>query len=133
MEERKREEGIHISIEFEKVKLNEENVQNEKQTIKINNSREEENGIKTMSLVKNIIIEVFSKSTMHGVSKIFQSKVFYLKIMWILFLLISILFFGVMSLFSRLDYIRFEVTTKIRTVYERPTFFPTVRMDNPFF
>ena len=64
MEERKREEGIHISIEFEKVKLNEENVQNEKQTIKINNSREEENGIKTMSLVKNIIIEVFSKSTM---------------------------------------------------------------------
>ncbi len=131
MEESNQSDGVNISIEFEKIvnnELNETNNENGKQTIKkFRKSKDTINRRKNISLVKKIIIEVFSKSTTwHGVQKIFQSKVLILRIMWILFLFLSSLLFGTMTLFSKLDYSKFEVTTKIRTIYERPTLFPTV-------
>ena len=130
MEESNQSDGVNISIEFEKIvdiELNETNNENGKQAInKFRKSKDTINRRKNISLVKKIIIEVFSKSTTHGVQKIFQSKVLILRIMWILFLFLSSLLFGTMTLFSKLDYSKFEVTTKIRTIYERPTLFPTV-------
>jgi hypothetical protein len=134
MEESNESDGVNISIEFEKIvesisnnKLNETYNENGKQNIKkIRKSKDINSRKRNVSLVKKIIIEVFSKSTTHGVQKIIQSKVLILRIMWILFLFLSSLLFGTMTLFSKLDYSKFEVTTKIRTIYERPTLFPTV-------
>jgi hypothetical protein len=132
MEESNQSDGVNISIEFEKIvdnELNETNNENGKQAItKFRKSKDTINRRKNISLVKKIIIEVFSKSTTHGLAKIFQSKVLILRIMWILFLFLSSLLFGTMTLFSKLDYSKFEVTTKIRTIYERPTLFPTVSL-----
>ena len=77
-------------------------------------------------LIKQIIFEVFSKSTMHGVAKIYNSKNSSIKCMWIIFLFTNISLFTTMALLSLFNYKKYDVTTKIRTIYERPTLFPTV-------
>ena len=76
-------------------------------------------------LMRKIIVEVFSKSTMHGVAKIFNTKNLFVKFMWIIFLLACAGLFAHMAILSLLNYLRHDVTTKIRTIYERPTLFPT--------
>ncbi len=82
------------------------------------------------TLLKTIIFEVFSKSTMHGVSKIFNSKNYLVKFMWTIFLFVCVGLFAHMAILSLLNYSRHDVTTKIRTIYERPTLFPTVTICN---
>ena len=86
--------------------------------------------IKKRVIFKQILSEVFRKSTMHGVAKIFNSKNAYRKIMWIMFLMLSCCLFGNMTLLSLLNYNKHEVITKIRTISERPTLFPTVTICN---
>lgn len=88
---------------------------------------------KKRSLIKQTIFEVFSKSTMHGVAKIFNSKHYYIKLMWIIFLATSSGFFITMALLSVFNYKKYDVTTKVRTIYERPILFPQVTICNKNF
>ena len=77
-----------------------------------------------------IIREVLSVSTMHGLSNVVNSSSVILKIMWLAFLITSIGFFTKFSLNSVGNFLAYEVTTKIRRVYESPTTFPTISICN---
>ena len=79
---------------------------------------------KKQSKIKKIMCDVFRKSTMHGVKNIANSKLWLIKTIWIIFLIVNILLFSKMAFLSILNYSKNEVTTKIRTVHERPTLFP---------
>ena len=81
-------------------------------------------------LANQIITEVFSKSTMHGVARIFTSKNMLITVMWVVFLVGCCGLFAYMAILSLLNYSLHEVTTKIRTIYERPTLFPTITICN---
>ena len=93
---------------------------------------EQKINVKKQSQLRKIVIDVFSKSTMHGVAKIFETKLWFIKIMWSLILIISIISFLIMSFLSILNYNKHEVTTKIRTVHERPTLFPMASLFSEF-
>ena len=74
----------------------------------------------------NIIQEVLSDSTMHGLPNVINSQSLVLKLMWLAFLIASIGFFTKFSYNSVANFLNYEVTTKIRRVYESPTVFPTI-------
>jgi len=132
---------IPISIEFE-------NNQNQGHVLKINNQLRPKRRISKKivnlkepdfkkrernkkSLIKQVIVEVFSKSTMHGVSRIFQKfQIFQIKFIWIIFLIASSSIFTTISLKSVFNFKKHDVTTKVRTIYERPTIFPTITICN---
>ena len=82
------------------------------------------------ALIKEITTEVFSNSTMHGLSRIIKAKSWIIKIIWITFLLTSIGSFVNYSIESLYDFLDYKVTTEIRTIYETPTIFPTVTICN---
>lgn len=73
-------------------------------------------------------------TTSHGIPQIVQAKKFYVKVVWAVFLLASIALCAIMVITSVEDFLRFEVTTKIRDkTYDQLTF-PTVTIcnTNPF-
>jgi hypothetical protein len=78
----------------------------------------------------NIIQEVLSDSTMHGLPNVINSQSLVLKLMWLAFLIASIGFFTKFSYNSVANFLNYEVTTKIRRVYESPTVFPTISICN---
>ena len=88
---------------------------------------------KKISLVKEITAEVFSNSTMHGLSRIIKAKSWIIKLIWAAFLVTSICCFVSYSIESLYDFLDFKVTTEIRTIYETPTIFPTVVFCNSKF
>jgi hypothetical protein len=77
-----------------------------------------------------IVENVLSNSTMHGLSNVINSKSLILKIMWLTFLILCIIYFTKFSLDSVADYLDYDVTTKIRRVYESPTIFPSISICN---
>ena len=80
------------------------------------------------ALLNEITTEVFSNSTMHGLSRIIKAKSWIIKFIWIVFLLTSTgCFINYSSMYVFFDY---KVTTEIRTIYETPTIFPTVVICN---
>ena len=85
---------------------------------------------KKVSLIKEITAEVFSNSTMHGLSRIIKAKSWIIKLIWAVFLITSIFCFVSYSIESLYDFLDFKVTTEIRTIYETPTIFPTVTFCN---
>ena len=85
---------------------------------------------KNLILFKEMVKEVLSESTMHGLSKTIKSKSWTLKLMWLVTLTLSICFFTKLSANSVSNFLSYEVTTKIRRVYESPTIFPTVTICN---
>ena len=91
------------------------------------NKREKRN-LKRRSV--KIVGNVLSNSTMHGLSNVINSKSLILKIMWLTFLILCITFFTKFSLDSIADYLDYDVTTKIRRVYESPTIFPSISICN---
>ena len=83
-----------------------------------------------LKLDKRVIKNVLSRSTMHGLPHIIKSRSTLLQLMWLLFLITSIGLFVKFSLNSIFNYLDFEVTTKIRKIYETPTTFPTISICN---
>ena len=90
--------------------------------------------LKNILLFKEIVHDVLAESTMHGLSKAIKAKHWLLKVTWLAFLVTSMTFFGKFSLNSCANFLDYEVTTKIRRIYESPTIFPTVSicMKNKF-
>jgi len=90
--------------------------------------------LKNVFLFKEIVHDVLAESTMHGLSKAIKAKHWLLKVTWLAFLATSMGFFAKFSLNSCSNFFDYEVTTKIRRIYESPTIFPTVSicMKNKF-
>ena len=90
------------------------------------------NGIRNILLKfdKKVIKKALSRSTMHGLPHIIKSHSSLLQLMWFLFLMTSVGLFVKFSLISISNYLDFEVTTKIRKIYELPTTFPTISICN---
>jgi hypothetical protein len=76
--------------------------------------------------IKNVVFETTKNSTVHGLPSVVRSQRNGLKLMWLIFFLVSFgvsIFFVVQSIHA---YFKYEVVTKISEVYEYPTKFPTV-------
>jgi hypothetical protein len=69
---------------------------------------------KKFALLKEITAEVFSNSTMHGLSRIIKAKSWIIKLIWITFLISSIAWFVSYSIESLYDFWAYKVTTEIR-------------------
>ena len=86
---------------------------------------------KTHLNTQNVSIrEILSRSTMHGLPRVINSKMLVLKFSWLFFLITSVFLFGKFSYDSIFNYLEYEVTTKIRKIHESPTIFPTVTICN---
>lgn len=85
---------------------------------------------KSNEKIKNAIIDVIQSSSSHGIPNIFKSSNISIKLMWILFTLISAGLFAFMVIDNLMSYFKFEVTTKSRVVFELVSEFPTVTICN---
>lgn len=76
------------------------------------------------------IREWASISTIHGISKIANSKYVLLKILWSCLVLISFSFLMMILIESILSFFKFEVDTNIKIIREMPTTFPVITFCN---
>jgi hypothetical protein len=74
--------------------------------------------------------EVLLNSTSHGLPNILRNENKIIKITWTIFLLISTALCSYLVIQSISSYLKFDVTTKTRRIYESPTLFPTIRICN---
>lgn len=81
-------------------------------------------------LIKLKTIEILSNSTIHGLPNIFKAPNLIRKILWMLLILIFSSFGIYMIIINILDYLEYDVTTKIVVVKEYPTQFPTITFYN---
>jgi len=81
---------------------------------------------------KTPIKEILAASSLAYLLSPFRSKRFLIKIIWSLFMLIF-LFGGIYYvILNILDYLKYETTTSIQTIYEQEPEFPTVSFCNRF-
>jgi hypothetical protein len=97
--------------------------------------KENEEQFETETTLKQIFLEWAESSTSHGFPNIFRTKIIAIKIMWLIFLIVSSGLCGYMVMKSILDYLSFDVITKIRIQNEVPMEFPTITICNlnPFY
>lgn len=69
-------------------------------------------------------------TTSHGIPRIVQAKLIYLRVMWTIFLMISVGMCSYMITKSVLKYMEFDVTTKIRMVATDEMTFPVITICN---
>jgi hypothetical protein len=94
----------------------------------------EENKI-TISLKKDYktpIREILSASSLAYLTSPFRSKRILIKILWSLFLLIFLFLSIYYVILNILDYLKYETTTSIQTIYEQEPEFPTISFCNRF-
>jgi len=84
--------------------------------------------------LKGKFIEWATSSTSHGIPNIFRTNNIFIKLMWLLFLIFSSSMCTFMVVRSILDYLNFDVVTKVRVFSEVPSEFPaiTICKINPF-
>ena len=87
--------------------------------------------MKNFNLMNEVMIETLSNSTAHAIPNIIRSKEKGVKLMWLIFLIISTGFCSFLVIQGILDYFDHEVNSKTRTIYdENETLFPTVTICN---
>jgi len=87
--------------------------------------------VRKLHAFKIIIFESLSNSTIHGIPNIIKSNSKEIKFMWLIFFIASTALCSYMVVQSILDYLSFEVNTKIRTVFdENSNIFPTIKICN---
>ena len=96
---------------------------------------EENKSKKTISLKRDYIIsikEILSASSLGYLLSPFRSKRLLIKIIWSFFLLLFC--FGSIhySILNILDYLKYETTTSIQTIYDQNPEFPTVSFCSKF-
>lgn len=70
-------------------------------------------------------------STAHALPKLANtSSILPLHLMWIFFSILSVSFFSYLSIKNLMDYLTFDVTTKINIINESPIVFPTITICN---
>ena len=87
------------------------------------------NKFKTKRL-KNHLKRLALTSTSHGLPNIFRTKRYSIKIMWLIFFVISTSLGVYMSVRSVSNYLSHNVITQLDVIYELPTQFPTVTFFN---
>ena len=80
--------------------------------------------------LKERFIEWATSSTSHGFPNIFRANNIFIKLMWLLFLICSSAMCGFMVVRSIMDYLSFDVVTKVRVYSEVPSEFPTITICN---
>ena len=78
--------------------------------------------------------EIFYNSLTQATLKLYRNPHRILKLIWLICVLASLGFASYAVIQSILDYLSFDVATKSRTIFERPTLFPkvTICMLSPF-
>lgn len=84
----------------------------------------------TRDLIKELLIEWSMVSTSHGWPSIFRVKRLKLKVMWFICFIIATGFCGFGVIKSILDFLDYDVVTKIRLVQEKPITYPAVTICN---
>jgi hypothetical protein len=92
-------------------------------------------GERTSKKVKAKILEWAGTTTSHGYPNIFRTSLWEIRIMWLIFTLIATGLCAYMIAKSVLDYLNFEINTKIVIDKEIPSEFPTITICNlnPFY
>ncbi len=81
---------------------------------------------------KTPINEILSASSLAYLTSPFRSKRLLIKIIWSLFLLIFLFLSIYYAILNILDFLKYETTTSIQTIYEPEPEFPTVSFCNRF-
>ena len=80
--------------------------------------------------IKKVIINLIINSSTHGLPNILRAKIFIIKILWIMFFILSACFCMFLVYKSIMDYLDYEVVTKIRFIREDKAEFPTITICN---
>ena len=78
--------------------------------------------------ILNTAKELFVETTSHGIPHIIRSKSLLIKLVWLIFFLISTGLCAYLISESVSDYLKFEVTTKTRILFDQKVPFPTVNI-----
>lgn len=80
--------------------------------------------------IKAYVTESILTSTTHGIDRIIRTNRVSLKIIWLTFFAASTAACGYFIARNIIDYLKYEVVTKIEVIYEVPQLFPTVSVCN---
>lgn len=87
--------------------------------------------VKKYNVFKFILFESLSNTTAHGIPNIIKANNRKTKIMWLTFFIASTALCSFLVVQSILDYLSFEVNTKIRTMFdENSNIFPSIKVCN---
>jgi hypothetical protein len=84
----------------------------------------------TKLLLKDIFLNCITESTSHGLPSIIRTKRIQLKLMWLLFFILSTCACSFLVARMILAYFKFEVISQITVIHESPAAFPTVTICN---
>ena len=87
---------------------------------------------KVVEFIKKNLIESLSNTTTHGIPKIMKSDNRFTQIMWLLFVVGSSALCGGLIAESVISYLEYDVNTKIRSISDLPTIYPTITVCNKF-
>ena len=98
------------------------------------NKVDKKNNSKKNTKFKENLLKWFESTSIHGLSNINRSKYLIFKILWMIILLISTTACFYIIINSLIDYLKYDVVTKIRIHSETPTDFPMIYIcpKNPF-
>jgi hypothetical protein len=84
--------------------------------------------------IKDKSLELLTTTSFHGIPNIIRTKRSRIKVIWTLFVILSFGLCSFLMIESVMDYLKFDVITKIRDVRDFPTIFPKVVVcnSNPF-
>ena len=89
-------------------------------------AKTETNKWSKLIIFKNITKEVLLNSTSHGIPNILRSNIIVIKLVWSFFLLASTALCSFLIAQSIMNYLSYDVNTKIRKIYEKPALFPVI-------
>ena len=78
--------------------------------------------------IKYILRQIGSSSTSHGLPNMFKAEKKIYFYMYLLALIVCLAFCSFMIARSIIDYLKYDVVTKIDVIYETPTQFPTITL-----
>ena len=85
---------------------------------------------KFIERIKKLYSDSTLSSTCHGIANIIRSSNLSIKIMWIIFIIISAGLCSFMIIDNIMSYLKYEVSTKTRVIIEYEPFFPTITICN---
>jgi hypothetical protein len=77
-------------------------------------------------MILNTLSKLLKDSTAYGVPKIFKRDKLFLKIYWLIFVLLGTSASSYYTFATIINYFKYDVVTKIESVYEQPMLFPTI-------
>ena len=82
-------------------------------------------------VIKNRVYDLVTSSSFHGLPNLLRSRNRFIQIIWIFFFVISTSMCCYFVYKSLVEYLTFDVNTKIDVIYEIESEFPTISICNP--